>query len=186
MFFPSSNALAHIELSGVDPLVTEVKVDGDVLVGGTDFIVVTSDESLHRHLTRLNSDGNPSSWPSNQRWWRPDTEDYTFSITFEHGIDANAPGVEKAANEVSCWLVNDTAAKRKRRLDHRATSATMGNVQINVRDRAEQVKMGEVDLPALAELLTLYAPDGRRAVGSQVVSPEMNDGWTFYSQPAAA
>jgi hypothetical protein len=182
----SGNELAHIALDGVDPVIAEdgIKVDGDILVGGTDYIVQSSDEDIYRYVTRLNSDGNPSSWPSNQRFWRPDTEDNTFSMTFLFGVEASAPGVMKAANEVACWLVNDTASKRKRRLDSKATSASGGGVQLGIRARADQIKAGEIDLPALADLLALYLPGGRH--NTEVMSPEMGDGWTFYSQPAAA
>jgi hypothetical protein len=173
-----------VPMEGINPTVVEVKLDGAVLASVTDYIVQSSDAELYRMVIRLNSDGNPTPWPSSQRWWRPDSEDNTWTLTYEEGLSIDSPGMSKAANEVACWLVNDTVAKRKRRLDPRATSASGGGVQIGLRARTEQIKSGEVDLPALTELFAVYLPGGR--FPTQVLSPELRDGWTFYSQPAAA
>jgi len=184
IFWDHHQASLGIPIEGVLPEVTEVKIDGAVLVAGTDYIVQSSDADLWRMLVRLNDEGNPRPWPSSQRYWRPDTETGTFVVAYEQGVSIDSPGVSKGANEVACWLVNDTASKRKRRLDPRATSASGGGVQLGLRARTEQVKTGEVDLPALVELLAIYLPGGTN--GPQVLSPELRDGWTFYSQPAAA
>lgn len=86
-------ALDEITLGGA-PIraVSEVKVDGDVLVAGTHYRV-----DDYRYLARIDGEG----WPCCQDDALPDTEDGTFSVTFTYGQDPPELGVF-AAQHLAC------------------------------------------------------------------------------------
>lgn len=79
--------------------VTQVKLDGVVLVDGTDYRV-----DNWRTLVRLaNSQGMPRVWPAWQRMDLADTEVGTWSVTFKHGTAPPAMG-RRACALLACEL----------------------------------------------------------------------------------
>ena len=87
--------LDGIPLRGQAPIVSEVKIDG-VALSETAYGVMDGT------LVRVSIADRPPSWPRRQALWREDTEEGTFSITYEHGV---LPFVAvMAATELACDL----------------------------------------------------------------------------------
>lgn len=92
--------LSRVLLSGYPVRgVTEVKIDGDVV----DPTTYRLDE--RRYLTRVRASANDdvNLWPFCQMLDLPDTEDGTFSITYDYGMDPPLVGLD-AAQELGCEL----------------------------------------------------------------------------------
>lgn len=80
--------------------VTEVKLDGEVLVEGIDYTLV---DNL---LARLTDGATGARWPVCQDIALPDTEPDTFSVTFTWGATVPQLG-KQAAIDLACQLVKD-------------------------------------------------------------------------------
>jgi hypothetical protein len=163
--------LEGIPLPGEDPVVSEVKIDGDILNA--------SDYALHRtrqgwNLVRVGPDDPPASWPQWQKLWRADTEDDTFSITYISGIHIDWI-IEAAAIELTCDLA--LAEERKPRVIPGARAVSQGGVTISLAERAERLRSGDSG-PAVQRFLSIYAPDGRAP--SLVWAPELDQGWELH------
>lgn len=110
---------------GVIPIVeiTEVKLDGEVLVEDVDYTLV---DGL---LARLNPDEptTPAYWPSCQNIAAPDTEVGTMSVTFTHGAGPPALGI-LAARDLACMMVRaecgDEACKPVQNMVRKTAGAT--------------------------------------------------------------
>lgn len=90
---------SRVKLSGYPVReITEVKIDGDVLAA--------SEYTLwkHRYVTRLN-DGR---WPWGQDLTLADTEDNTFSVTYNYGADPPELGAAAAA-QLACEFYKECA-----------------------------------------------------------------------------
>jgi hypothetical protein len=116
---PSGFSLGHIPIIGI----SQVKLDGDVLVEDDDYTVVDD------ILVRLNPD-NPSAeafWPSCQNIALPDTEPNTFSVTFTWGAAPPAMGI-LAARDLACMLIGaqcgDEACRPAQRLTQKVAGGT--------------------------------------------------------------
>lgn len=93
--------VSRIRLSGYPVTsITEVKIDGDVVDPDTYRL----DE--WRFLTRTRDIAEPDValfWPACQTFDLPDTEDGTFSVTYEHGADPPLVAQE-AAKQLACQI----------------------------------------------------------------------------------
>lgn len=168
--------LDAIPLGEMDPVVSEVKIDGVALD--------PADYSLHHsrtgwNLVRVSTTDRPNTWPSHQAMWRPNTEDDTFSVTYTHGIYIDWV-VERAAVELVCDFAADDIRKTNQ-LPQGTVGANMGGVNVNVnsrftlQERLERLQAGDLG-PAVSRFRSIYAPDGRRP--SEVWAPELAP-WTM-------
>lgn len=163
--------LDGIPLWGPNPVVSEVRIDGDILA--------VEDYGMHYtrggdFLVRLGTGARPPSWPRTQDLWKPNTEDHTFSITFEYGLYLDWLATQ-AALELVCDFAT-LSSKKKNALPKGTTNATMGNVTVMIDDRVARLRAGEAG-PITAEFLSVYAPYGRAP--SAVWAPELDYGWSM-------
>ena len=154
--------LDAIPLEGNDPVVTEVKIDGDVLAA--------SDYNLHSspdgrwNLVREAADLQPNSWPSCQSMWRPDSASDTFSVTFTYGVHIDWM-ITQAALELVCDFAAEDTIKTNQ-IAQGATSANLGGVNVGfgdgytLQERLERLQAGDLG-PAVSRFMSLYAPTGR-------------------------
>lgn len=156
-----------LPLHGIDPEVLDVRIDG-VALSVDEYMVLTAFDGSAGLIRR---DG---AWPSCQDLTQDDTETDTFSITLEWG---NHTGFteRQAALELACELAKESLG-RTNRLPNGTTSATMGGVSVQTRDRAEAMRDG-TDLPRVSRLVSKWALHGQSQNG--VWSPEQSMGWTW-------
>lgn len=162
---PAANR-KQILLPGPNPTVTEIKIDG-VVLSQNEYVIVDG-----VYLTRV--DG---VWPGNKNPFLPDTDDDTFSITYQVG---HLPKLAKMATaELVCdWIKSDTRIGFNRALPQGARSASIAGVNIVLEQTLEEIRRRSILLPSMVRLLTAYAPDaGQSAV---VYSPELTDGWILH------
>lgn len=168
--------LDGVPLWGPNPVIDEVKVDGDVL-DPAGYGVMQRREGWY--LVKVaTSATRPTSWPASQDLWRPDTEDRTFSITYTYGVPIDWLG-QQAAIETVCDFASIDKAKTNA-LPRGTVSANMGGVQLSLQDRILAFNNGRDANtlgPMTAQFLSAYAPDGRAR--AEVWAPELEAGWTF-------
>jgi hypothetical protein len=148
-----------IPLPGVAPTVTQVKIDGDVF---TDWAVVN-----WHYLVR--TDGDP--WPTLANQYLPDTEDNTFSVTVESGLDWTM-FAKMAANELVCEFAK-LISGRETMLPAGTVSAVMDGISVQVARLPGQEEIEAVGLTWLAKFIGTYST----RVMSEVRSPELDQGW---------
>lgn len=154
--------LDAIPLHGDNPVVTQVKIDGEVL-SPADYGILDG-----HHLIRVATGDRPQSWPGCQSLWRPDTEEGTFSITYTSGL---LPFVaEMAATEIACDLAAGSV-KGESKLPPGTVGAIMDGVSVTL--DPEQL----ATFPWMQRLSGSF-PMGPRPV---VWSPEVDDGWTLHT-----
>lgn len=154
--------LDFIQLTDPNPVVTEVKIDG-VVLDPANYTIMNA-----TRLVRIGPDG-PINWPGCQDLWKADTEEGTFAVTYAWGATITMLA-RNAALELACELAKDCTAK-KNALPPGARSATIGNVNVALRDRAEALREGDLQLPAVARFLGIFAPYG--PVQTLIYSPEI-------------
>jgi hypothetical protein len=159
-----SCAIPGIPLKGIRPVVTQVKIDG-VVVPATDYVLIDGYK-----LVRVDGTG----WPASKNALLPDTEDDTFSVTITHGLDWDFLA-KMAANELVCEMVLVLTGSETR-LPKGAVSYTADGVQIVVGRLPGQEEIQAVGLTWLGKFLALYG----NAVMSQLLSPELREGWTLH------
>jgi hypothetical protein len=163
--------LDGIPLPGEDPVVTQVKIDGDV--------IPANEYALHRtrvgwNLVRIGPLDPPAGWPQWQRLWRADTETETFSVTFTSGVH-----IDWIAEEAALELVCDFASSddRKARVIPGARGVNQGGVSIQLSERAERLRNGDAG-PAVLRFLHAYGVQGFQR--TLVWAPELEEGWTLH------
>ena len=160
----SNCVIRGIPLPGTRPVVTSVKIDG-ATVDPTTYAMVNG-----RKLALV--DG--TSWPTNKDPLLPDTEDGTFSITYEHGLPWDFLA-KQAANELVCEMVK-TLTGAETRLPKGTVAYTADGVSIVVGRLPGQEEIQAVGLTWLGKFLALYG----EIVMSEVRSPELREGWTLH------
>lgn len=146
--------------------VLEVKVDGDVLPASEYRI----DE--HRWLVRLpDSSGTRHAWPCCQDVYLDDSEDNTFSVSYEFGQDP-PPAGRMAASRLACELILacDPAAASKCRLPKRVTSVTRQGVSMTTLDPFDFLDKGQIGIYEADLFIQAYNPGRGRA--ASVWSPD--------------
>jgi hypothetical protein len=152
-----------IPLPGVDPSVELVKIDGDAF---TSWVLING-----RVLAR--TDG--SYWPTSQSLHIRDTEDNTFAITVESGLDWMLMA-SMAANELVCEFAK-LLSGRQTSLPPGTVSAVMDGVAVQVNRLPGQQEIEAVGLTHLARFIGTYS----NRVVSEVRSPELTQGWELYT-----
>lgn len=148
--------------------ILEVKVDGKILTPVTDYQMYDN-----RRLVRMRdtATGALLSWPNCQRLAFPDTEQGTWSVTFQWGDLPPVAGV-LAAHE---WSVQKVlyASTQKNKIPQRAQSIHRQNVDINIVPSGG--KDGATGIPLVDDFLDAYNPHSlfRRA---RVYSPDSIQG----------
>lgn len=150
----------HSSLSlGLGPIVdvVTVKVDGDVLVEGTDFRL---DEATW--LVRLPAAGSTTRrlWPTTQRLDLADTEDDTWSITALVGTPVPELG-RLAAAELACELSrlgSDDCA-----LSPRVQQVARQGVTLQLIGVSEALQTGAIGLPLCDLFCDTYNPSRSQA-----------------------
>lgn len=167
--------LDGVPLGDNDPVVDSVKIDGDTLDPST--------YELHRtligwNLVKRSTDNfRPSSWPSAQSIWKPDTEDDTFAIYFTEGVYIDDHVITTAALEIVCDWASD-GIRTSNTLEEGIISANLGGVTVQVDpDRLARIRTGQLG-PMTARLMGLLVPGGMNP--STVWAPEMLDGWDLH------
>lgn len=176
--------LDGIPLGEGDIEIDHVKIDGDT--------IATSEYELHStlvgwSLVRVGDRTRGYYWPTSQLLYKNSTEERTFEIEFTAGEHIDIPLVERAANEIVCYL--STIDERSRtELPAGVTSANMGGVGVGVDyDRFQRIReeMREGRLgPAGSQLIGLYAP--HRMSRPYVWAPEVAGGWNLHLRFPAA
>jgi hypothetical protein len=166
--------LDAIPLGDQTPVVTEVKIDGDVL--DPDLYEIHPSR-IGYSLVRVSTDGvQPPNWPSTQHLWAPDTEEHTFAVYITEGFHVEQWVVEMAALEIVCDFASETHL-RADELAEGVTSARLGGVSITVDpDRMARIRSGALG-PATSRLMGIFAPQGRG--GSAVWAPELEP-WNLH------
>lgn len=168
-------SLDGVPLWGPDPVVTQVRIDGDVLDPAT--YTIHQSRSMYR-LVKVALGERPSSWPSWQVLWRPDTEDGTFSITYSYGPYVDWL-VDRAAVELVCYFAN-VDSKKKNAMPKGAVSLSYNSTSVSLEERrltlrgganADTVSIGE----QMSAFLALYA-----SPRAAVWAPELDEGWTMH------
>jgi hypothetical protein len=155
----------EIPLKGPNPVISEIKIDGDVL---------TPDEYTIKdgyRLMRMSTDGRrPPDWPRTNKLYLADTEQYTWSITYTYGhtVDFFA---KRATIELACDLM--AGLTRQAALDQFVTQATQDGLTIQRSlDAAEEQGFSWV-----ARFLRMFGT----AQGAEVWSPELAGGWDLHT-----
>ncbi|MCD6056565.1 MAG: hypothetical protein K0R44_37 [Thermomicrobiales bacterium] len=110
-----------------------------------------------------------TTWPGCQYLSRPDGQEGTFSITYEHGL-LPFVGV-MAATEIACELLTALTGKTSR-LDPRVITAVMDGVTVEL----DPTVLGMFDWTS--RLAAQYPALGPRPI---VWSPEVDDGWALHT-----
>jgi len=164
--------LDAIPLDVKDPVIGQVKIDG-VVLAASEYGLHTSRDGRW-NLVRVATGDRPTSWPSSQSMWRPDSEDDTFSITVTYGEHTEWI-IEQAALELVCDFASEDIVKSNQ-VSAGATSANVGGVNISfgsgytLAERLERLQAGDLG-PAVTRFMSVYAPAGRRV--SEVWAPEL-------------
>jgi hypothetical protein len=167
--------LDSVPLWSPDPVVSEVKIDG-VAMSSADYAVhqsrygfglVKVGTGLHR----------PTSWPSWQSLWRPDTEDNTFSITYTYGEHIEWV-IEKAAIELVCYFAQQDQLK-KNQLQKGAVSANYNATTVTLEERLATARGADRQTAVGSAMEQMFAVYGQGPV-STAWSPELDNGWSFH------
>lgn len=168
-----------IPLGDEDPGEIVVKIDGVTL---TDAEVWLHRDNLGWVIARRSADGTKlRSWPSWQRRWLADTEEHTFSVTFEQGVFADEHIVRAAALEVVCDFASDGSLMDN--LLDGVTSVQFGDASVTIDanrlaeagdTRLSRIANGELG-PMTRRMMGILAPGGRSH--SAVWAPELMQGW---------
>ena len=142
--------------------VTEVKINGDV-IDPADYRL-----DRNRWLVYLEdpATGLPQSWPGCQRLDRDDTEDGTFSVTYEYGAAVPAAGLLAAA-ELACQLAT-AATGGECALPPGTTRVTRQGITVDL----EKAQAALMSLPLVSLFLATYNPAGLRR-RSSMWSPDL-------------
>lgn len=164
-----------VPLGEGDIEITHVKIDGATIAADEYELRSTL---VGWSLVRVGDRTQRYYWPTMQDTWRDAGEGRTFEIEFTAGEHIDIPLVERAANEIVCYL-NTIDDKRRTALPQGVTTASMGGVAVGVDyDRFQRIReeMREGRLgPAGSQLIGLYAP--HRNSRPYVWAPEVMGGW---------
>ncbi len=162
--------LSQVKLAGYVTSIVEVLIDGAPI----DPAGYRIDE--HRYLTRMaDAEGNRQVWPRSQRMDRPPTEENTFEITYQHGIDPPGPGIA-AAIALACELYKACPAPGDTplgecKLPSGATRIVRQGVTIEIVSAlAGMLAKGATGLTDVDAFLSVYARKGR---ASAIWSPDI-------------
>lgn len=167
--------LDSIPLWGPDPVVSEVKVDGDALDASS--YAVHQSRSGWGLVKVSTSQFRPTAWPSGQLLWRPDTEDRTFSVTFTYGEHVEWVA-EKAAIELVCYFAQQDEAK-KNQLPKGTVSASYNAASVTLEERLASARGADRNAAVGAAMEQFFTVYGQGPV-SAAWSPELDQGWTFH------
>lgn len=160
------STLSEVDL-GYYPItsILEVKVDGDILVNGTDYRV---DE--FSKLVRLGDE----AWPRYQDLSLGSDQDNTFEVTFTYGVPPPPAGV-KAAAELACQLTLacTPGAEGKCKLPKRTRSVARQGVTIEMFDPNAFLDKGKIGLYVVDLFLTTYPRPSPLAMASPDIGPSV-------------
>lgn len=161
----SCSGLSVIKLGPDLQAVSQVKLDGTVLVEGTDYRVDTYEDEL----VKLRANGK-NAWPCCQRMDLPDTEQQTFSVAYTYGTAPPAGGV-RAAADLACQLALACSGGKCALPKETVQSITRQGITIAMVDRSQLFAKGLTGLSDVDLWLTSVNPNGlsRRA---RVISPD--------------
>jgi hypothetical protein len=156
--------IAGINLPGFNPVVTEVKIDGDV-IPPTEYAIVNG-----RKLARLGG----LTWPGSKNPLLADTEVGSFSIAYTSGMPFDFIA-KNAAIELVCEMAATFAGEG--RLPAGTVSATADGIQIVVGRLPGREDVEAVGLTWLGKFMALHSP----VTSWRVVAPELEEGWTLHT-----
>jgi len=168
--------LLGIHLPGHDPTVSKVLIDG-VVVDPATYVVIINPIGQYV-LERINAEGNSISWPTCQKIVRASTQPNTFEITVESGYPRNQL-MTLAAAEIACDIFAYMAGA-EHMLPAGVASAAAYGIVMNARLPFDPTRS---DSPDLSQLIwtTRFLQSIPETTGTQILSPEILDGWMLYS-----
>jgi hypothetical protein len=164
----SCDSLPRVDL-GYWPItsVTEVKIDGAVVDPATYRV------DYQRYLVRVaNADGTNDGWPCCQRLDLPDTEESTWSVSFEYG-QAPPPAGVNAAKKLACEIAKACAGLICE-LPGRVTNAVRQGVSFTLMDPS-MLDNGLTGLYEVDLFLMAYNPAKTRGL-TVIWSPDIGPG----------
>lgn len=164
--------VSYLPLPGLNPELTQVKLEGDILTAGTDYVILDGNK-----LIRL-VDGEPSVWPSAQKVWKADTEDDTFSISVTSGYGDDNRIVRDACIAITCTILKGASIRRSA-LPPGTTGYQLRGQSAQVKDAAEAAVEGHANLVEVARLMA-WAADG--GMGGAYSVDDLS-GWRFHLLP---
>lgn len=157
-----------VELRGYPvTAVSEVKVDGEILPSDQYRV----DE--FRYLVRLRDEqGRRQSWPCCQDTTLPDTEERTFSVTYEFGQSPPPAGV-LAAGRLACELALacDPQGSAKCKLPKRVISVVRQGISMTTLDPFDFLQEGKTGVYEADLFLSAYNSGGGH--GATIWSPDV-------------
>ena len=149
----SCTELSEAWLPGPINTITQVKLDGTILVSGTDYRV-----DDFRKLVRLGG----GRWPECQDMTLADTEDNTWSVTLVIGQEVPMIG-RLAAGELACEVLPCLNGTGNCRLPMNATQVTRQGVTIDFPTFSELLANGSLGLMWSDRFIATYNPSRLRA-----------------------
>lgn len=173
--------LRGVKIDGMAPTITEVRVDGAVVDPDT-YALVTRPGG-DRWLERFNLNGSPDNWPGCQSLGLAATEEGTFQITYEHGLERDML-MRWAAAEIAHDILGplvDTANSMED-LPDGTQSVDAYQMRISMVREIAGSEGAENDrlsgLGHVKRFLSVYPPI--TTVGSSVWAPEVDDTYQHY------
>lgn len=167
-----------IHLPGVDPVVTEVLIDGAVVAEST-YTTITTPRGV-KVLARYEADGTNISWPYSQKLMLPSTQPDTFEITVETGNEITIP-MKMAVSEIACEMFAGLTGEDTT-LDG-AIGATMFGLTINYSRFSDPTDQATMNLAGL-NWVRRFINTADVSRGAQILAPEIDDGWELYQRAA--
>ena len=162
---------AELTFPGPVRRIIQVKVDGAVLTSGKDYVLFNG-----RRLVRQASSAAPLTdaavWPFLQWLDLPDTEQNTWSVTYEFGKPVPASGYLAAvemAVQIAKAVANPTDPTI--RLPARVTSVASQGVSAVVQDPLNFIERGLTGIPVVDLFIMSVNPYGLRR-RSRVITPD--------------
>lgn len=145
--------VCKVELPGPAWLIEEVKQDG-VVLDPTDYRLAADFKTLWR------VDGD--CWPLCQNMSKPDTEEGTYSVTYQRGrpVTAGSMGA-RAASVLACELAK--VGSKDCQIPERVTQVQRDGMTYTLVDPMEFLKEGRTGVAAVDQWLAMVNPQGLRS-----------------------
>lgn len=163
-----------IPLPGIQPTVTEVKVNGVVVNPNTYAVIRTP--SGTRSLERFMLDGSPDSWPSAQNIVLPDTMNGTFSIAVNSGLYPDQV-MKNAAIEIACDILKTVAQERQP--SDGITTANVYGESVGFTRFGDPTDQQTMNLAGLGNVRRFISSVGAAMYGT-IHSNDLMRGWTLF------
>lgn len=171
--------LTGIHLPGLEATLAEVWLDGVELTANTHFKVVNA--PFGRPMLIRIVDGELGRWPTCMNLWKDRTEVGTFEIVVQSGVAINQLMILAAA-EIACDIFAYLAGA-DHLLPAGIVSASALGVTMNARLPFDPTRKVDADLTGFT-WVPRFLNSLPTTSGTEVISPELDDGWTLWPREA--